>query len=87
MLYRIFTEYRNIDKIKRIAARNMDGFTVIPADGYWKGQEENSVIIEYVGNDTTLDRSRVQAVAEQIKKVNHQDVVLVQAIENNSWLV
>lgn len=77
MLYRIHTEstgrYRQtaID----IMATTFDGFTVIDATGYWKGTREESIILEVYAADDA--RAQVYAVAEEIRRANAQQAVIV----------
>ncbi len=86
MLYRIYTENINRAKIEKIVSEHYDGFTIVEGTGFWKSQKEASLIIEIIGDDES-DLDSVKIIAEQIKKTNDQDSVLVQRIENNHWFV
>ena len=51
-MYRLYigsnneTKELELDKIKEIVSRYYDGFTIILATGYWKGNEEKTAIVE-----------------------------------------
>lgn len=83
MLYRLYTEDKNREAIVKIVSQETDGFTLIPAIGYWKGQPENSLIIELDGL-SAFDAGRI---AEAIRQANNQQAVLVQEIVTESKLV
>jgi len=76
MLYRIYTEDINRNKIEAAANNLFDGFTLIPAIGYWKGIKENSIIIEIF----TTDVDSVFSLADQITEFNNQEAVLVVSV-------
>ena len=84
MLYRIFTEDLNQGKIEKIVTDHYPGFTIYKAEGFWRAQKENSLIIEIV---TESNDAKVNAIAKAIKEENDQQAVLVQKIENNQWFV
>ena len=84
MLYRIFTEDLNQSEIEKIVTAFYPGFTIYKAEGFWRAQKENSLIIEIV---TESDDAKISDIARQIKAANRQQAVLVQRIENNQWLV
>lgn len=86
MLYRILTEDCKRDEIAALVAkRDFPAFTLIPSQGYWKGQKENSLTIEI---DASVEwKAGVYALAKDIKTLNSQDAVLVQEIALESVLV
>jgi len=84
-LYRIFTQDVNRSTVEKIVAKHFPGFTLIKADGYWKLIREGTLIIEIEAPD--VERAQVEAVATEIKEANAQESVLIQKIENSSWLV
>lgn len=71
--FKIYTERLNEEKIKELLSISFDGFTIIHTKGFWKGASEDSVIVEIITKNATL----VKAIAEQIKKFNKQEAVLV----------
>lgn len=85
MLYRIFTENKNLETIEKIVSKHFQGFTIIKADGYWKLIKEGSLIIEVT--DPNTDKNVINKLAQEIKEANTQEAVLVQEIKNDSWLV
>lgn len=88
MLYRLFTENKNYDQIKKLAGDLFDGFTIIKTDGVWQGESEHSLIIEIDISDNRPDVTpKIKVLCYQIKKLNQQDKVLVQKIDCESKLV
>ncbi len=91
MLYRLFTEARPdyMERIIAIVGSKFDGFTLLPGLGYYQGKPEPCVIVEIAVPDT--DRSNhglvVQALAEEICRVNNQECVLVQKIDTASVMI
>jgi hypothetical protein len=71
--FKIYTERLNEDKIKELLAISFDGSTIIHTKGQWKGQEEDSIIVEII----TANRLLVEALADKIKRMNRQEAVLV----------
>ena len=84
MLYRIFTENKNLETIEKIVSKYYEGFTLVKGQGYWRLQKENSLIIEIVTDDTD---KLISDLALEIKKANKQEAVLIQKIANNQWLI
>lgn len=82
-MFRILTENKNQSLIKTILNRYVEGYTILPALGSWKGIPENSIAIDLV--DVTSDTTR--AIAKDIKEINQQDTVLVLEIPANAWYV
>lgn len=74
-LYRIHTE--RFDNLARLAGEYFDGFTIIESVGYWKGQQEKSVIIEVVTENSLY----INLLVQDIISVNNQVEVLSYAIE------
>ena len=54
----------------------VDGFTMWPATGFWKGESEATAIIEVIGEDNSLVTA-VAAIAAAYKQAFHQEAVLV----------
>lgn len=72
-MYRILTEDVNRDGIFAILDSLVDGYTVTPSIGAWKGQRENSLAIDLVD----VPRGTVEAIAETIRAANRQESVLI----------
>ena len=88
MLYRIFTEDTGRDDhIRQVLDKRLDGYTIIKGTGYWQGTAEDSVLIEVVLPSDYEYKEMVMEIAADIRKVNHQECVLVQRIENREWFV
>ncbi len=83
--FRIYTEDKQKDKIERILSNQCDGFTIYKAEGFWRLQYENTLMIEILGDSDTGDR--VHSAAQELKEENNQEAVLVQKSNNTNWLV
>ncbi len=70
-IYRIYTEKKV--GIEKLISFYFDGFSILNAIGYWKGQREDSIVIEIITNDN----NKVKALVQEIKKTNRQECVLV----------
>jgi hypothetical protein len=87
MLYRIFTERKDVRKIRRICNHWFPAYTMHDAQGSWKGIPEKSLIIEVMGGDMPHARQRVQEAAREIRDANKQECVLVQALTCSGVLI
>lgn len=85
MLYRLFTENKNYDQIKKLVADEFGCATIFKADGLWRQKYEHSLIIEI--NVPDVNYRKIDSLCYAIKKLNQQDKILVQQIESNSKLV
>jgi hypothetical protein len=63
------------DKIAAIAARRHDGFTILPALGYWQGQSEPSVMIVIAD-----DSDKISATVSDLGRELAQDAIAVQTV-------
>ena len=76
MLYRLYTEDKG--DLITLVGRYFDGATIIPARGLWDLIAEKSVVIDII---TALpEDNKVEALVFDIKFFNHQESVLVVAI-------
>lgn len=82
-MYRIFTEDVNRPAIEQLTSELFDSFTLIPAQGHWSGNQENSLIIEL----DYQDRAKAELLARNIKAANKQEAVLLQEIPVTSQLI
>jgi hypothetical protein len=82
-MYRILTERKNLSMIKGVLSSLGLDFTIYASAGSWKGQHENSVIIELDHATKKVARS----AAKIIKKINKQEKVLLQEIPVRSQLI
>jgi len=73
--YSIYTEDKG--NISAMVSMFFDGCTVTNAIGYWKGIQEDSVIITIVCKDTKQNRDRIEILQKHIKVHNKQESVLV----------
>jgi hypothetical protein len=85
LLYRILTEDKNLNGIKKILNGLFNGYTIIEAEGLWKGVAENSLVIEIdsLGQDSFLKERIIQAAIE-IKHLNNQIEVMYQVIQSTT---
>ena len=79
MLYRIYTEDKNRNRIVEIVGLDFQGFTIYPALGYWNGMPENSLVIEILGSviQPQKDELAIWKIANRIKEENQQEAVLI----------
>jgi hypothetical protein len=81
--FKIYTERKDERYIQRLLSVAFDGFTVIHTKGVWKGQSEDSIIIEILTNNKEL----VRAIASKIKAHNQQDAVLISESKVDAVLI
>lgn len=84
--YRIYTEHKNIGRIRAILDTNLDGYTLFTGVGYWQGQKETSLVVEYLAEEQTVPRVRtckplsgdalIVQICKDIKAANEQQAVL-----------
>ena len=76
---KIYTEDLNRESIESIVGKKFDGFTLIPAIGYWKGEKEKSLIIVIVSDaEEVLIRMKVNDIVNWLKNKNNQEQVMVE---------
>jgi hypothetical protein len=71
--YRIHTEDVNRPTILKLAGFRFEGFTVTYGAGFWRGEAEDTLILEII----TADSASVYLLAEEIRKANKQESVIV----------
>lgn len=76
-VYRMYTEDVNRNRILEVLNSKFDGFTLIPTIGAWRGQLENSLLIEVFNTD----HATVIEAAQTIARINNQDAVAVTVAE------
>lgn len=79
--YRILTEDNNRKAIAALVSSRFGGFTMFPAIGYWKGQQENSLVIEILADSLPEVEEAVRGIVTAIKRVNSQESVLLEITE------
>ena len=82
-MFRILTEDINRETVYSILDSHVDGYTVTPAIGSWKGQRENSLAIDLVG----YTAKTTHVIAEEIKTANRQESVLILEIPATATFV
>jgi hypothetical protein len=78
-------EDKNRDMVKTLVSTAVDGFSLIPCEGVWKGQSEHSLIVEVVGDATLLPV--LTDVAKAIKAANRQEAVLLVTIHDDHVMI
>ena len=73
--YEIITEDKYSGSIEEIVSKYFSGFSMSEQIGYWRGIQENSLVITII--DTKRSRYKVYRIAEMIKHHNGQEAVLV----------
>jgi len=84
-LYRIFTEGINYNETRKILDSYLDGYTLIKGQGFWKGFQEDTLIIEVIASED--DRKLIRKIGLEIKTVNGQESVLLETLNNHSELI
>ena len=84
MLYRIFTEDKNQSGIEGVVNKHFPGFTIYKAEGFWRLQKENTLVIEIITEDAD---AKINRIAQDIKLLNRQEAVLIQKVKNQQWLI
>ncbi len=91
MMYRIITENKNRDRICNVVSLNFDGFTVYETTGYYKGGQENVLIVEidvpvpvYRLGTKKYYRNRIFNICRIIKVFNEQECILLQQVKSKS---
>ena len=72
-MYRILTEDKNRESILSILDSHVEGYTVTPSIGSWRGVREASLAIDLLG----VPKVTVESIAAEIKARNAQESVLV----------
>jgi hypothetical protein len=85
-LYRIYTENKNLNKVRNLLNVCFECYTIIDGQGTWKSKGEKSIIVELILNGE-VNEKRVYAVAESIKTINKQEAVLITAHEVETRLI
>jgi len=62
------TKRLELGKIKSITGLYFDGFTLIPCTGYYKGNQESSVIVQIQTTKRTLINSLINNLKIQLKQ-------------------
>ena len=71
--YRIYTEDKNRDTIINYVSKEFDGFTVYTGVGYWRGRQEDCLVIEILGGEAEI----VRKTAHWICRNNSQESVAI----------
>lgn len=85
--YRILTEDINRDAVIKLASARFDCFSVYAGIGYWQGNGENSLTIEIIDVDGSIDAALIDGLAMAIKVTNNQEAVLVTVSDIGAKLI
>lgn len=69
--YRLHTEH----VAPTLIARYFDGFTLVNAMGFYKGESESSIVIEIIGS--VADAPKVRTLAQDIREQYRQQEVWI----------
>jgi hypothetical protein len=83
-LYRILTENKNRQGVEIIVSKTFESYTILTGTGYWQSSREDCLAIEIVSMCTP---ELVKAVAEDIKRANRQQCVMVQSMPIESEMI
>ncbi len=81
MIYRIYTEDKNRQMILNYLTEWTPSFTIIPAIGVWRSVREDTLIIELIGEELTIQY--IKAIAQAIKIMNNQECILITSQTGN----
>lgn len=87
MLYRIVTEDKNRRHLTDCIDRHFSGYRLYTTEGRWKGKREAALVIEIAELDGEDFHERVYVLARNIKALNGQEAVLIEAIASANVLV
>lgn len=85
ILHRLYMEDKNQAEILAMLRTYFDAYTLLSAQGIWKGTVENTLVIEIISDEApAIADMKLRAIAEMIKQVNKQDCILYtrQAVES-----
>jgi hypothetical protein len=77
-MYRILTENKNPAAVLEILTKHFEDFTVLHAQGCWKGTPERALAIELL----TATKEEAIAAAKEIQVANHQEAVIVHYVSD-----
>lgn len=75
--YKIYTEDLNKEDVIDEIQQFLGSFTVYSTTGYWKGTEEEGLVIEVIATDSLHDQAIVRCVSKAIQRMNKQESILV----------
>lgn len=78
-MYRIHTQHTNEYQrnAETLMGRRFDSFNIVRGTGYWRGQREDSMTIEYIAESRGLYEIILRQVAEEIRVANNQEAVYI----------
>lgn len=80
-IYRICTEAKQVERISTFAGNMFEGCSIWQGVGYWRGKQEQSLMIEVFTTGDIGMKLAVLEFAKNVKAINEQEAVLVQEIE------
>jgi hypothetical protein len=83
--FRIYTENKRDGVAERLTAAHFDAFNITETTGFWKGQREDSIVIEILAADGYA--LKVDALAGELRRELQQEAVLVTAHDVDSKLI
>lgn len=75
-MYSLYTQDVNRPTIEALTAKHFEGFTILPASGYYHGQPEKTVVIQIADLNPDV-YYQVRQLAHEIKDYNKQEAILV----------
>ena len=77
----VATYARSAKLVHELASEWLESYTIIESNGCWKGQQERTLIVEYM-TDRAVDITKVRSFAHAYKWGNNQESVAI--IETDS---
>jgi len=76
---KLYTENKNTEKLIELISESLDAGTIYFGKGMWKGNLEDSLIVECIVDDVDVETVKgiLKKLAEEIKKMNNQECVMI----------
>ena len=84
-VFRVYTQDLERSVIEVIVNREFPAFTIYEATGYWKNEQEKTLVIEVVSSvdasndpaDARAERAKIVRICEEIRHFNSQESVML----------
>lgn len=73
------------DKALNILSAHYEGMSVSELIGYWKGQQEKTLLVSIVCD--TVDYTKVKRVCAELNTALNQDAVMVEILDSNTLFI
>ena len=73
------------EKALAILSTHYEGMSVSELVGYWKGQQEKTMLVSVVC--TTVDLTQVKRVCQELNTALDQDAIMVEVLDSNTLFI